>query len=203
MFCPLEEAIDAFRQGEFLVLVDDQERENEGDLIVAAQFISAEKVNFMVRQACGMFLLATTAELFERLDIPLSPQRNGDAMTPRFGLSFDARNGVGTGIAAADRAATVLRVLEPTCGPGDIVIPGHVLPLMAHPEGIGVRQGHTEGSVELARLAGLYPAVVMSEVMTPSGAMAKGGELEEFARRIGCKVVDVAQVAAAVLQQEN
>ncbi len=201
MFCSLEEAIGAFRQGEFLVLVDDQDRENEGDLIVAAEFITAEKVNFMVRRAYGMFLLAAAPELFERLDIPLSPKRHSDAMTPRFGLSFDARNGVGTGIAATDRAATILLAIDPDSGPDDIVIPGHVLPLMAHPGGIGARRGHTEGSVELARLAGLYPAAVMSEVMTPSGAMAKGEELEAFARRIGCKVIDVAQIAAAALQE--
>ena len=198
MFCSLHEAIEDFKEGKFLVLVDDEDREYEGDLIVAAQSISAEKINFMLREARGMLHLATTRPHMERLGIDLIEPRNADAVTPRFGLPFDAREGITTGISASDRAETILRSLAPDAGPDDFVIPGHMLPLAARTEGLKVRRGHTEGSVELARLAGLFPAAVMSEVLTADGDMAKGDKLAEFAAIHGCRLIDVARISAGI-----
>ncbi len=199
MFCRLEEALDVFSAGGFLVLVDDVERENEGDLIVAAEFASAEKINFMLREARGMLHFSTTEQHLERLGIGLIEPKNADANTPRFALPFDAVAGITTGISTADRAETVRRALDPESGPDDFVIPGHILPLAAQRAGLAARRGHTEGSVELAHLAGLFPAAVMSEVMAPAGHMARGEELMAFAARTGSKLIDIAQIAEAAL----
>jgi 3,4-dihydroxy 2-butanone 4-phosphate synthase/GTP cyclohydrolase II len=194
MFCSLEEALEDFRRGRFLVLVDAQDREDEGDLITAAQLITAEKVNLMLAEARGMFLFPAPEELWRRLDIPLIQPRHGDAKTPRFCLPFDARRGIATGISAQDRAHTVRAALEPGAGPDDFSIPGHVLPLAARNGGLAQRQGHTEGAVELARRAGLLPAAVMSEVLTPGGQMARGPQLRDFAARLGCRIVAIEQL---------
>jgi len=196
MFCSLDEALEDFRQGKFLVLVDAQDREDEGDLITAAQFITAEKVNLMLAKARGMFLFPAPEELWRRLDIPLIAPRHGDAKTPRFGVPFDARRGISTGISAQDRAHSVRAALEPGAGPEDFAIPGHVLPLAARPGGLTERQGHTEGAVELARRAGLLPAAVMSEVLTPEGGMARGRQLQDFAAHLGCRIVAIEQMLA-------
>ena len=197
MFCSLEEALEDLRRGEFLVLMDDREREDEGDLLLAAEFVTGEKVNVMLSAARGMFHFATTEAHLEQLGIPLISPRHGGKVTPRFGLPFDARRGIGTGISAADRALTIRRAISPQSGPDDFVIPGHVLPLAARRGGLRERQGHTEGSVELARLAGLFPAVAMSEVLTSGGDAAKGEELRKAAARLGCKVIDMERVCRA------
>lgn len=194
MFCSLEEALEDFRQGKFLVLVDAEDREDEGDLITPAQFITAEKVNLMLAEARGMFLFPAPEALWRQLDIPLIQPRHGDAKTPRFGLPFDARRGISTGISAADRAFTVRAALEPGAGPDDFAIPGHVLPLAARAGGLAERQGHTEGAVELARRAGLVPAAVMSEVLTPDGQMARGTQLQAFATHLGCRIIAIEQL---------
>jgi len=201
MFCRLQEALEIFSTGGFLVLVDDIERENEGDLIVAAQFASADNINFMLREARGMLHFSTTEEHLEQIGIALIEPKNADANTPRFALPFDAVTGITTGISTADRAETVRRALEPGVGPNDFVIPGHILPLAAQRAGLAARRGHTEGSVELARLAGLFPAAVMSEVMAPAGHMARGAELEAFATRTGIKLIDIGQIADAALER--
>ena len=188
-----DEAIAQLQEGRFLVLVDSRERENEGDLIVAAEHLTTQKAAFMMREARGMFLLATTAQHLSRIGVGLIEPRGGDVqMTPRMGLPFDARNGIRTGIAAADRAETVRQVLLPESGPEDFVVPGHVQPLAEHEQGFAMRQGHTEGSVGLARLAGLFPAVMMSEVLTEDGEMAGREALAAFARKyqIGIATVD-------------
>ena len=198
MLCTLAEAVAAFARGDFLVLADDREREDEGDLIVAAQHIDADRINTMLALARGMLHMATTGSHLERLGISLIQPRNADQLTPRFGLPFDARQGITTGISAPDRAATIRRAVDPAAGPDDFVIPGHVLPLAAHAEGLRGRRGHTDGSVELARLAGLFPAAVMSEVLTPAGDMARGRQLHQFARQLGCRVIDVASVSRGV-----
>jgi 3,4-dihydroxy 2-butanone 4-phosphate synthase / GTP cyclohydrolase II len=200
MFCHFEEALAIFSAGGFLVLVDDADRENEGDLIVAAEFASAEKINFMLHEARGMLHFSTTEEHLERIGIGLIEPKNADANTPRFGLPFDALEGISTGISTADRAETVRRALDPQTGPDDFVIPGHILPLAARREGLAARRGHTEGSVELARLAGLFPAAVMSEVMAPEGHMARGDELLAFAKKTECQLIDVAQISEAALK---
>jgi 3,4-dihydroxy 2-butanone 4-phosphate synthase/GTP cyclohydrolase II len=197
MFCSLDEALEDFRRGKFLVLVDAENREDEGDLITAAQFITAEKVNLMLAEARGMFLFPAPEELWRQLDIPLIQPRHGDAKTPRFGLPFDARRGISTGISAGDRAYTVRAALEPGAGPDDFAIPGHVLPLAARAGGLTERQGHTEGAVELARRAGLASAAVMSEVLTPEGQMARGGQLQAFAARLGCGILAIEQLLAS------
>lgn len=194
MFCSLEEAVEDFRQGKFLVLVDAEDREDEGDLITAAQFITAEKVNLMLAEARGMFLFPAPEDHLRQLGIPLIQPRHATPTSPRFGLPFDARLGITTGICAADRATTVRRAAHADAGPDDFVIPGHVLPLAARAGGLAARQGHTEGAVELARLAGLFPAAAMSEVLTPDGQMARGAQLQTFARRLHCKVLAIEQL---------
>ena len=197
MFCTLQEAVEDFRLGKFLVLVDDQDRENEGDLITAAQFITPAKVNLMGTEARGMFLFAMTDDHLRKLGIQPVERRNASRDTPNLGMPFDAREGVATGISAADRATTVLRALEDGVGPDDFVIPGHVLPLRARKGGLRERQGHTEASVQLAALAGLFPAAVMSEVLNEEGDMAKGEELKAFAERLDCRLIDVEQIRQA------
>ena len=203
MFCQLDEAIADFRAGKFLVLVDAQEREDEGDLILAAERVSTAKINRMLQEARGLLHLATTEAHLARLGVGLIEPHNADWTTPRFGLPFDAREGIETGVSAADRATSIQRALDPDTGLADIVIPGHVFPLAARPEGLLSRQGHTEGAVELARQAGLFPAAVMSEVMTADGTMAKGQQLVDFAASFGCRLIDVEQLHQAVLGIRN
>ena len=172
------------KEGRFVVLVDSRERENEGDLIVAAEHLTADKAAFMMREARGMFLLSTTQAHLRQLGIDLIEPRGGDLqMTPRMGLPFDAKRGIRTGIAAADRAETVRQTLLPGAGPDDFVLPGHVQPLAEHEGGLAVRQGHTEGSVAMVRAARLFPAAMMSEILTHDGEMAGRDELEGFAGR--------------------
>lgn len=197
VYVTAEEAIASLREGRFLILVDSPEREHEGDLIVAAEHLTARKAAFMMREARGMFLLSTTEQHLRRLGIPLIEPRGGDVrMTPRMGLPFDARRGIRTGIAAADRAETVRQALAPGAAADDFVLPGHVQPLAEHEEGFAARQGHTEGSVGLARLAGLFPAAMMSEVLTDDGQMAGRTELEAFAVSHGIGIVTVEDVVA-------
>jgi 3,4-dihydroxy-2-butanone 4-phosphate synthase len=187
VYCTLEVAVQDFCAGKFLILVDAQERENEGDLIVAAEHISGDKINRMLLEARGMLHLATTEDHLDRLGVGLIEPHNADHATPRFGLPFDALAGITTGVSAADRAESIRQTLDPDTSSQDIVIPGHVL------------QGHTEGSVELARRAGLFPAAVMSEVMASDGSMAKGQQLVDFAIRFDCHIVDIEQIHQAVL----
>ncbi len=199
VYATLERAVDDLRAGRFLVLVDSRERENEGDLIVAAEKLTPEAAAFMMRRARGMFLLSTTPATLARIGVPLIEPRHGDTvLTPRMGVPFDARHDIDTGIAAADRATTVRRAVDPSSGPDDFVLPGHVQPLATHDDGFAARQGHTEGSVALVQLAGLAPAAVMSEVLTHEGRMADRGELETFARQSGCRIVEMEEVARGV-----
>ena len=201
MYCTLEAAVKDFCAGKFLILVDAQERENEGDLIVAAEHISGDKINRMLLEARGMLHMATTEDHLDRLGVGLIEPHNADHATPRFGLPFDALAGITTGVSAVDRAESIRLTLDPDTSPQDIVIPGHVLPLAARREGLLARQGHnTEGSVELARPSGLFPAAVMLEVMASDGSMAKGQQLVDFAIRFDCHIVDIEQIHQAVLQ---
>ena len=185
------------QEGRFLVLVDSRDRENEGDLIIAAEHHTADRAAFMMREARGMFLLSTTQDHLRQLGIPLIEPRGGDIqMTPRMGLPFDARLGIRTGIAAADRAETVRQTLLAHAAPEDFVVPGHVQPLAEHEQGLAARQGHTEGSVGLARLAGLFPAAMMSEILTDAGEMARRDDLEKFAARHRIGIATVEDVVA-------
>jgi len=198
MYCTLQEAVEDFRAGKFLILVDALDRENEGDLILPAVFATPEAINFMVREACGLLHLAMTEDRLARIGIPMIEPRHATETTPRFGAPFDLRHGISTGISTRDRAETIRRAVAPDAGPDDFVIPGHVLPLASHPDGLLGRQGHTEGSVELARLAGLFPAVVMCEVLAPDGEMSRGETLRRFADQRGIRLISIERIQEAV-----
>jgi len=193
VFDPLEEAIEAIGQGEMVIVVDDEERENEGDLVLAAEKVTPERVNFMAKNARGLICVPLTEERAEELG--LSPMVGGGrGLEANFTVSVDARYGVSTGISAYDRALTIQLLADPDAGPRDFVQPGHVFPLRAKPGGVLRRAGHTEASVDLARLAGLHPAAVICEIMNDDGTMARVPELLEFAKRHGLKMISIANL---------
>ncbi|OGT67323.1 MAG: bifunctional 3,4-dihydroxy-2-butanone 4-phosphate synthase/GTP cyclohydrolase II [Gammaproteobacteria bacterium RIFCSPHIGHO2_12_FULL_45_9] len=192
----VEQALDALRSGRMVLLSDDTTRENEGDLILAAEHVTPEAINFMAQYGRGLICLAMTGADFERLDIPLMTRRNRSPHQTAFGVSLEAAQGVATGISAADRATTIRVVLDPKSGPDDIVMPGHMFPLRAHPCGVLGRRGHTEGSVDLARWAGLKPAAVLCEVMNADGSMARGAELAAFAKQHDLVLVTMPEIVA-------
>ncbi|CAK0748049.1 3,4-dihydroxy-2-butanone 4-phosphate synthase / GTP cyclohydrolase-2 [Azospirillaceae bacterium] len=191
-----EELIAEARAGRMFILVDDEDRENEGDLVIPAQFASAEAVNFMARQGCGLICLALERQRVEKLQLPLMTQQNASRHQTAFTVSIEAREGVTTGISAADRARTISVAIDPTNGPQDIATPGHIFPLSARDGGVLVRAGHTEAAVDLARMAGLIPAGVICEIMNPDGAMARLPDLIPFARRHGLKIGTIADLIA-------
>src|ERR1700741_1482666 len=182
-FCSVEEAVEEIRQGRMVVLVDDEDRENEGDLTLAAEKITPEAINFMAKYGRGLICLAMTPERLDELDIPLMVSENSSRFETAFCVSIEARERTTTGISAADRAATVLAAIDPGTKPRDLVRPGHVFPLRARNAGVLVRAGQTEAAVDLARLAGLTAAGVICEIMNEDGSMARVPELREFARR--------------------
>jgi 3,4-dihydroxy 2-butanone 4-phosphate synthase/GTP cyclohydrolase II len=189
-------AIADIRAGKMVIIVDDEDRENEGDLTMAAQFVTPEAINFMATHGRGLICVALTEEQVERLQLPmmLAPGRLGPALGTAFTVSIEARQGVTTGISAADRAHTIRVAANPEVRPGDIVMPGHVFPLRARRGGVLVRTGQTEGSVDLARLAGLTPAGVICEIMNEDGTMARIPDLETFSRRHGLRILTVADL---------
>ena len=187
----VEKVIDRFSKGDFVILVDDPDRENEGDLILSADFVTAAHINFMLTKAKGMLHLAMNESGLNRLGLDLIPTKNANHNTPRFAMPFDALEGVSTGISAEDRATTICMAIDEKSTPEDIVVPGHIYPLAAHPEGLVGRRGHTEGSVALAMAAGLSPAVVMSEILTEDGRMASGKELDEFSDGLDIPIIDI------------
>jgi 3,4-dihydroxy 2-butanone 4-phosphate synthase/GTP cyclohydrolase II len=195
-FVTIPEAIAATRAGEMIILCDDEDRENEGDLCIAAEKVTPQVVAFMARMACGLICLAMPPERLEALDLPLMVAENTSQRGTAFTVSIDAAEGITTGISAADRAHTILLALDPHCQPADLARPGHVFPLRARPGGVLERAGQTEGSVDLARLAGLQPAAVICEIMNPDGTMARRPELEVFAKKYGLKMVTVADLIA-------
>ena len=193
---PTEEIVEEARRGRMFILVDDEDRENEGDVVIPAQFADAEAVNFMAKHARGLICLAMTRERVETLGLPLMSQANGTRHQTAFTVSIEAREGVTTGISAADRACTVAAAIDPAKGPSDIVTPGHVFPLMAREGGTLVRAGHTEAAVDIARLAGLNPSGVICEVMNDDGTMARLPDLVGFAQRHGLKLGTIADLIA-------
>jgi 3,4-dihydroxy 2-butanone 4-phosphate synthase/GTP cyclohydrolase II len=196
-FCSPEEAIAAIARGEIVVVVDDEDRENEGDLIVAAEFATEETVAFFVRHTSGVLCVAMTGDRLDELEVPPMVASNNDAMGTAFTVSVDLRVGTTTGISAADRAATVRALAEPRSQPGDFVRPGHVFPLRARPHGVLERPGHTEASVDLARAAGLQPAGLLAEVVRPDGGMARLPDLQQFCIEHGLlllKINDLVQM---------
>lgn len=188
------EIIEDIRQGKMVILMDDEDRENEGDLIMAAEMVRPEDINFMARNARGLICLTLTEARCRQLGLPLMVAENHASHRTNFTVSIEAAEGVSTGISAADRARTVLAAVNKNAEPKDIVQPGHIFPVMAQPGGVLTRAGHTEAGCDLARLAGLEPAAVIVEIMNDDGTMARRADLEVFARQHGLKIGTIADL---------
>jgi len=199
----IEAVIEDARNGRMIVLVDDESRENEGDLVIPAQLATPEAINFMAKHGRGLICLPLTRERVEQLGLPLMAKRNETRHQTAFTVSIEAREGVSTGISAADRAHTIAVAIDPTKGRDDIGSPGHVFPLVARDGGVLVRAGHTEAAIDLARLAGLYPAGVVCEIMNDDGTMARLPDLVRFAQLHGIKVATIADLIAYRLRYER
>lgn len=195
-FASIEEAIEDLRAGKFIIIVDDESRENEGDLALAAEKVTAEAINFMAQHARGLICMPIVGERLDALQIPPMVSRNTSRFSTAFTVSVEAKHGVSTGISAADRATTIRTLIDPATKPEDIVTPGHVFPLRARDGGVLVRAGHTEAIVDLSRLACLYPAGVICEIMNHDGTMARLPELESMARQFDLKIVSIADLIA-------
>ncbi len=190
----IEEIIDDIRQGRMVILIDDEDRENEGDLVIAAQQVRADDINFMARYARGLICLTLSQERCKQLDLPLMVKENRAAHSTNFTVSIEAAEGVTTGISAADRARTVRAAVAPDAVPKDLVQPGHIFPLMAQQGGVLSRAGHTEAGCDLARLAGYDPSAVIVEIMNEDGTMARRPELEAFAQEHDIKIGTIADL---------
>ncbi|MGE0135007.1 MAG: bifunctional 3,4-dihydroxy-2-butanone-4-phosphate synthase/GTP cyclohydrolase II [Dehalococcoidia bacterium] len=199
----MEEAIEEFRQGRPVIIVDDKDRENEGDVCIPAEFCTAEMVNFMAMHARGLICVAMTGERLDELGLPLMTARNSSPLGTAFTVSVEAREGVTTGISAADRARTIEVLINADSTAEDLTRPGHTFPLRARDGGVLVRAGQTEASVDLSKLAGRYPAAVICEIMSPDGSMARMPDLVRFAEEHGLKIVSVNQIIAHRLRNER
>jgi len=202
-FAPIPDAIDAVSRGEFVVAVDGADREDEGDLIIAAEMITPEKLAFMVRHTSGLICAPVMGERLDELRLPLMVAENTDSHRTAFTVSVDYSPGTTTGISAADRAATIEALIDPVTRPEDLARPGHIFPLRYTEGGVLRRAGHTEASVDLARLAGLYPAGVLCEVVTEDGSTARLPDLEEFAAKHGILLVSIADLIAHRCRSEK
>ncbi|MBN1282699.1 MAG: bifunctional 3,4-dihydroxy-2-butanone-4-phosphate synthase/GTP cyclohydrolase II [Proteobacteria bacterium] len=200
---PVDEALGVMRSGRMLILVDDEDRENEGDLTVAAEHATPEAIAFMARHGCGLVCLALTEERADELDLPMMVSDNTSAFKTGFTVSIDAKEGVSTGISAADRSRTIMLAADPSAAPSDFARPGHVFPLRARRGGVLVRTGQTEGSVDLARMAGLTPAAVICEIMKEDGTMARMPDLVEFGARHKIPIVSVAEIVRHRMRTES
>ena len=190
----VEELIEDIRAGKMVILMDDEDRENEGDLIIASECVTAEHINFMARFARGLICMPMTRERCETLKLPLMAPRNGSGFGTKFTVSIEAAEGVTTGISAADRARTVQAAAAKHAKADDIVSPGHIFPLMAQPGGVLARAGHTEAACDLARMGGFEPSGVICEIMNDDGTMSRRPELEEFAKQHGIKIGTIADL---------
>jgi len=199
----IEDVLEDLKQGKMIILVDDEDRENEGDLTIAAEKVTPEAINFMARYGRGLICLALSPDIVEQLRLPLMVYQNLSPFKTAFTVSVEARTGVTTGISAADRAHTVLTAVNKDAKPEDLVMPGHVFPLRARRGGVLFRTGQTEGSVDLARLAGLRPAAVICEVMNDDGTMARLPDLDRFAKTHDVKIATVADVIAYRMRNES
>jgi len=199
----IEEILEAARNGRMSILVDDESRENEGDLVIPAQMATPEAINFMAKHGRGLICLSLTRERIEQLDLPPMSQANASRQETAFTVSIEAQEGVTTGISAADRAHTIQTAIDPLQGAEAITSPGHVFPLMARDGGVLVRAGHTEASVDIARLAGLNPSAVICEVMNEDGTMARRPDLMAFAERHGIKVGTIRDLIAYRLRHDS
>ncbi|NJL26317.1 MAG: 3,4-dihydroxy-2-butanone-4-phosphate synthase [Calothrix sp. SM1_5_4] len=201
----IPELIEDIKSGKPVILVDDEDRENEGDLIIAADYITPQLVNFMAMEARGLICLSLTSEQIARLELPLMmrDETNRAPMRTAFTLSIEAAKGVSTGISAADRALTIKVAASPSAKPEDIIVPGHIFPIRAQEGGVLKRAGHTEASVDLARIAGLNPAAVICEIMNPDGTMARMPQLLEFAKKHGIKIGTIESLIRYRIQNES
>ena len=199
----VEQAIKDFQAGKMVILVDDEDRENEGDLAMAAEKVSPEAINFMTKEGRGLVCLAMDESLVDRLKLPLMAEKNTSFFETNFTVSIDAKDGVSTGISAPDRATTILKAISDDTKPEDFVIPGHIFPLKAKQGGVLKRTGQTEGSVDLARLAGLKSAGVICEVLKEDGTMARRPDLEKFAQKHGLNIVTVADIITYRLKNDT
>src|SRR5690554_5862346 len=199
----IEELIEDIRPGKMVILMDDEDRENEGDIIMAAEMVQAEHINFMARHARGLICLPMTRERCQRLQLPLMVSDNGSGFGTKFTLSIEAAEGVTTGISAADRARTVQAAVAKDAKPSDLVMPGHIFPLKAKPGGVLNRAGHTEAGCDLARLAGFEPAAVIVEILNEDGTMARRDDLFKFAREHNLKIGTVADLIAYRIKHER
>jgi len=202
-FATIEAAVEEMRAGKFIVVVDDEDRENEGDLVLAAEKATPEKINFMAREGRGLICLALTGERCDELELPMMVEANTSNFGTAFTVSIEARGRTTTGISAADRAATVLAAVDPKTKPSDLLRPGHMFPLRAQAGGVLKRAGQTEASVDLARIAGLNPSAVLCEVMNEDGTMARVPDLTKFCQRHGLLLVTVADLIRHRMKTER
>jgi len=199
----IPEAIEDIKAGKFVIVVDDEDRENEGDLVMAAEKVTADAINFMAKYGRGLICMPMTGERLDALRIPMMVSNNTSHFGTPFAVAVEAKHGTTTGISAADRARTVQVMVDPKTKPEDILMPGHMFPLRARDGGVLVRAGQTEATVDLARLAGLYPAGVLCEIMNEDGTMARMPQLEEFARKFNLKIISVAELIAYRYRHER
>ncbi len=202
-FNTIEEAVEDIKKGKMVILVDDEDRENEGDLTMAADKVTPEAINFMAKHGRGLICLSLTPERVDYLQLPMMTRDNTSSFGTAFTVSIEARKGVTTGISAADRATTIKTAIDPKSRPEDLARPGHVFPLRAKQGGVLHRAGQTEGSVDLARLAGLYPAGVICEIMNDDGTMSRVPQLMEFAKKFHLKIVTVKDLIAYRMNKES
>ena len=202
-FASIDEAVEAIRAGRMIIVVDDEDRENEGDLTIAAEKVTPEVINFMAKYGRGQICLSMTGERLDELEIPLAVNANTTAFGTAFCVPIDAKRKVTTGISAADRAVTVLAAINPKTKPGDLARPGHMSPLRARDGGVMVRAGQTEAAVDLARIAGLYPAGVICEIMNEDGTMARVPELTRFAKKHGLLMITIADLIQHRMRNER
>ena len=199
----IESALEDIRNGKMVIIVDDEDRENEGDVMMAAEKATPETINFMARYACGLICLSLTEERAKQLKLPLMVRDNTSPYRTAFTVSIEARHGVSTGISAYDRSTTILTAIDDKTQAEDLSRPGHIFPLIARKGGVLVRVGHTEASVDLSRLAGLKPAGVICEVMNEDGRMARLPDLEVFAEKHGLKIVTIADLIKYKMRNEK
>lgn len=199
----MEKIIEHYKKGGMIILVDDEDRENEGDFAIAAEKVTPDVINFMAKEGRGLICLALDEEIVKQLDLPMMVTRNTSRFGTAFTVSIEARKGVTTGISAHDRATTILTAVNPSATPDDIVTPGHVFPLKARKGGVLVRAGQTEGSVDLARLSGLRPASVICEIMKDDGTMARMPDLEEISKKFDIPIVTIADIIAYRMRTEK
>ncbi|MCD6223762.1 MAG: 3,4-dihydroxy-2-butanone-4-phosphate synthase, partial [Deltaproteobacteria bacterium] len=203
MFSAVNEAIEDIKEGKMVIMVDDEDRENEGDLVMAAQFVTSEKINFMTKYGRGLICLPMTEEMADKLGLNLMIVNENDKFKTAFTVSIDAKENVTTGISAYDRAYTIQKAIRPDTKPEDLSRPGHIFPLRAKKGGVLVRAGHTEGSIDLCRLAGLIPAAVICEILNDDGTMSRRSQLMDFASHFDLKIITIADLIEYRLKNER